>query len=84
MNTSISNFSGPATPGRPKGNKEKNRKRFKAETIKRVSPRSKYYCFSHSRASRIQKLVFNVPLSLHFEIHFSDPVFKSFDFSEEI
>ena len=33
----------------------KKRKSFKAETIKRLSPRSKCYCFSHSRASRIQK-----------------------------
>ena len=31
------------------------RKGFKAETIKRLSPRLKLYCFSHSRASRIQK-----------------------------
>ena len=38
------------------GNKEKTRKSFKAETIKKLSPRSKCYCFSHSRASRIQKL----------------------------
>ena len=30
-------------------------KSFKAETIKRLSPRSKYYCFNHSRASRIQR-----------------------------
>ena len=40
---------------RKKGSKEKKRKSFKAETIKRLSPRSKYYCFSHSRESRIQK-----------------------------
>ena len=38
------------------GNKGKTRKSFKAETIKKLSPRSKCYCFSHSRASRIQKL----------------------------
>ena len=31
------------------------KKTFKAETIKRLSPRSKCYCFSHSRASRIQR-----------------------------
>ena len=36
------------------GNKGKKGKSFKAETIKRLSPRSKPYCFSHSRASRIQ------------------------------
>ena len=29
-------------------------KGFKAETIKRLSPRSKYYCFSHSRVSNYQ------------------------------
>ena len=51
--------SGPATPegeaggAMPQRDKEQKRKGFKAETIKRLSPRSKYYCFSHSRASRI-------------------------------
>ena len=34
--------------------KKKRKGCFKAETIKRLSPRSKCYCFSHSRASRIQ------------------------------
>ena len=34
--------------------KEK-RKTSKAKTIKRLSPSSKCYCFSHSRVSRIQK-----------------------------
>ena len=38
-----------------KGKQWEKRKTFKAETIKRLSPRSKCYCFSHSRASRIQK-----------------------------
>ena len=38
-----------------KGRQREKRKGFKAETIKRLSPRSKYYCFSHSRASRIWK-----------------------------
>ena len=33
---------------------------FKAKTIKRPSPRSKWYCFSHSRASRIQKVFLSV------------------------
>ena len=42
-----------------KKTKEKKRKIFKAETIKRLSPRSKCYCFSHSRASRIQKFFFS-------------------------
>ena len=32
----------------------KKRKSFKAETTKRLSPRSKCYSFSHSKASRIQ------------------------------
>ena len=34
--------------------KKKKDKSFKAETIKRLSPRSKCYCFSYSRAPRIQ------------------------------
>ena len=37
-----------------KGRQRQKRKGFKAETIKRLSPSSKY-CFSHSRASRIRK-----------------------------
>ena len=41
---------------RKNGNKGESRKDFKAETIKRLSPRLKCYCFSHSRAPRIQKL----------------------------
>ena len=40
---------------RKKGNKGKKRKGFKAETIKKLSPKSKYYCFNRSRASRIRK-----------------------------
>ena len=35
-----------------KGKKES----FKVETIKKLSPKSKCYCFSHSRVSRIQRL----------------------------
>ena len=40
-----------------KEKREKQRKKdsFKAETIKRLSPMPKCHCFSHSRASRIQK-----------------------------
>ena len=38
---------------RKKGNKGKKRKSFKVETIKRLSPKSKCYCFSHSRATKI-------------------------------
>ena len=42
---------------RKNGNKGKSRKDFKAETIKRLSlSRIKCYCFSHSRAPRIQKV----------------------------
>ena len=36
-----------------KGKQRGKRKTFKAETIKRLSPRSKCYCFSRSRVSRI-------------------------------
>ena len=49
------------TPNFLRGKKEKGRQRqkrkgFKAEAIKRLlSPRSKYYCFNHSRVSRIRK-----------------------------
>ena len=38
-----------------KGRQREKRKDFKAETIKRLSLRSKYFCFNHSRASRIRK-----------------------------
>ena len=38
-----------------KGKQRKKRKSFKAETIKRLSPRSTCYCFSHSRLSKFQK-----------------------------
>ena len=41
------------------GEKRGKRKSFKAKTIKRLSPRLKCYYFSHSRASRIQKLFFS-------------------------
>ena len=37
-----------------KGKQRKKRKSFRAETIKRLLPRSKCYCFSCSRASRTQ------------------------------
>ena len=52
----------PPTFLRSKKKKEKPRQKrtiFKAETIERLSPRSKCYCFSHSRVSRIQKLFFS-------------------------
>ena len=37
-----------------KGRQREKRKGFKAETVNRLPPRSKY-CFNHSRASRIRK-----------------------------
>ena len=40
-----------------KGKQMKKRKSFKAETIKRLSPMSKCYCFRLSRAFKIQKLL---------------------------
>ena len=43
-----------------KGKPRKKRTIFKAETIERLSPRSKYYCFSHSRVSRIQNIFLSV------------------------
>ena len=64
---------GPATPWgaggplhltflRSKKKKWKQRKKkvFKTETIKSLSPRLKCCCFSHSRASRIQKCFLSV------------------------
>ena len=39
-----------------KGGKGKKKKGFKAETIKSLPPRLKYYCFNHSRASTIRKI----------------------------
>ena len=56
---------------------------FKAEIIKRQSPRSKYHCFNHSTASRIRKFFllanygrhsFQCSMAPpHFEIHFAGP-----------
>ena len=39
-----------------KGNKEKERKSFKVETIKRLSPRSKCYCFSNVYCFILERL----------------------------
>ena len=61
---------------RKNGNKAK-RKTFKAETIKRLSLRSKLYCLNHSRTSSHHgwpTILFSVPWPLHFEIHFAGPV----------
>ena len=51
---------GPWTPTflsnkKKKGRQREKRKGFKAETTKSLSPRSKYDCFNHSRASRIRQ-----------------------------
>lgn len=70
---------------RKRGNKGKKEQSFKEETIERLSLRSKYYYFRHSRASKIEKSfflvnyggrkyfsVFHAPLN--FEIYFASPV----------
>ena len=41
-----------------KGKQRKNRKSFKAETIKRLSPRSKCYCFSNFYCFILERLEF--------------------------
>ena len=60
-----------------KWKQRKARKTFKAETIKRLSLRSKLYCLSHSRTSSHHgwlTILFSVPWPLHFEIYFVGPV----------
>ena len=61
--TQIASYmSGQAKPGGPGGGIflcSKKGNSFKAETIKRLSPRPRYYCFSYSRASKTQKLFFS-------------------------
>ena len=54
-------------------------KGFKTETIKRLSPRSKYYCLSHSRASRIWKFFLSVNHGgwQYFPVFHSPPTLKS-------
>ena len=82
---------GPCPPSPQKENGKPKRKItiFKAETIERLSPRSKCHCFSHSRVSRIQKIFLSatmagcvqcisVPWPLHFEIHYTSPNITSF------
>ena len=57
-----------------KGKIREKRKSFKAKTIKTLSPRSKYYCFSHFRAFAVQKffLSANHGGRQHFSVfHFS-------------
>lgn len=46
---------GPVTPSGGKREQRKKRKSFKGETIKKLPPLSKCYCFTQFRASRIQK-----------------------------
>ena len=66
---------------RKKGDKGKRQKRkgFKWKTFKRLSPRSKYYCFSHSRASRIQKFFLSTNHSgqQYFSVFHCPPFLKS-------
>ena len=64
-----------------KEKKGKKRRSLKAETFKRLSPRSKCYCVNHSRASRIlffsyrqPTIRFSVLWPLHFKVHFAGPV----------
>ena len=60
-------------------NFRQKRKGFKAETIKRLPPRSKYYFFSRSRASRIQKffLSANHGGQQYFSVFHGPPTLKS-------
>ena len=58
------------------GKKRKKRKSFKAKTIKRLSPRSKYYCSSHSRASRIQKIFLSA--NIPFQCSMAPPLWNPF------
>ena len=62
-----------------KGRQKQKRKGVKAETIKRLSPRSKYYYFSHSRASRIRKsfLSVNHGGQHYFPVFHGPPTLKS-------
>ena len=62
-----------------KKEKRKKRKTSKAETIKRLSPMSKYYYFSHSRASSIQKFFSsaNHGGSQYFSVFHSSSTLKS-------
>ena len=58
-------------------------RKSQSRNFKRLSPRSKCYCFSHSRDSKIQffflaqpwwlTILLSVPWPLHFESHFSGP-----------
>ena len=62
-----------------KGRQRQKRKDFNKETIKRLSPRSKYYCFSDSRASRIRKFYLSANLGgrQYFSVFHGPPTLKS-------
>ena len=62
-----------------KGRQRQKTKAFKAETIKRLSPRSKYCYFSHSRTSRIRKffLSANHGGRQYFSVFHAPPTLKS-------
>ena len=61
------------------GRQRQKRKGFKTETFKRLSRRSKYHCFSHSRASRIRKLFWsaNHVVDNTFQCSMATPTLKS-------
>ena len=59
------------------GVKRKKRNSFKAETIKRLSPSTKCYCFSHYRASIIQKFP-NMVADNTFHCFMAPPLWNSF------
>ena len=87
----LTNNTGPATPTgagshatflrskKKKGKQRKKRKSLKAETIKRLLPRSKYYCFSDFRVSRIRKffLSANHGSRQYFSVFHGRPTLKS-------
>ena len=83
LSTRAGDIGGPCPPfffffcsaKRKKGNKGE-KKTFKAETIKRPSPRSKCYCFSHSRASRIQR--FFLSANITFQYSMAPPLWNPF------
>ena len=70
-----------------KQKQRKKRKGFEASTIKSLSLRSKCYCFSHSRESKIQKfslsitILFSVLWLLNFEIHLAGPKINFYIFN---
>ena len=55
--------------------KQREEKNFKEETFISLSPRSQYYCFNHSRASRIQKFFL---VGLYFTVFRGPSTLKSF------